>query len=135
MKGIHSKNILEYNQRNKTFCFSCEHDYLWSKAVIKNISLSLYLEEQPIKPFQLVCSDAQFSLTLKGLTDNDEQRFIDLFKLNGFDLRIKTSNVANKDFFCLFGYFFGKKLSYSSPEETTLLHKQPTYLSRPQQKF
>ena len=93
MENIHSEDIFEYNSNNKTFYFFSEYNFQWAKAVVSNLSLKLYLGDEPIEPFALFYCINNRSLTLKGLTENDEKRFLDLFKENGLECRKFISKV------------------------------------------
>lgn len=76
-------NFFEYDRKNKTFSFFDEKDYKWSKSVIEVLSYKLRFGEQPLSPFQLIYSDKNFTLTLKGLVESDELKILELLKING----------------------------------------------------
>lgn len=80
-------NIFEYDQNSRTFYFADENDYQWAKTVLKNVSLRHHLGDEPITPFNLFYCTNKRSLTLKGLTDDDAQKLINTFKVNGLEYK------------------------------------------------
>ncbi len=124
---------VQYNKENKTFLFFSETDYICSKSIIERIRAKLSLDKQRISPFQLICVDDTFSLTLKGLTARDEKRLLDLFAFEGLNPQIIE---RKSDKFFLFSWIKSfTKIKDISSEDDSLNSEETALLQRSQYKM